>query len=182
MKLVKSRTPMPKSDGILNIGLNSKNVDVNAKLLNNALSTSFKLLVKVWGYHWNMVGPSFHTNHLFFNDLYDELIKDVDDIAERIRSLSKRTLCSLAEMQQSNRIVEQSSSDSIPSIMEMMQIICNDYEQSIQELRDICSTLDKQKPTDDGNLNYLQDLIMRREKSQWFLRSFLQTQTENETV
>lgn len=73
-----------------NIGLNEGMVRASKTVLNNLLSDHFVLLAKTWNYHWNVKGVSFHSYHVFMEDLYNGLIEDIDAIAERIRSLDER--------------------------------------------------------------------------------------------
>lgn len=72
-----------------NIGLNEGQVKASKTVLNNLLSDHFVLLAKTWNYHWNVKGVSFHSYHVFMEDLYNGLIEDIDSIAERIRSLDE---------------------------------------------------------------------------------------------
>ena len=91
-----------------NIGLNEGMVRASKTVLNNLLSDHFVLLAKTWNYHWNVKGVSFHSYHVFMEDLYNGLIEDIDAIAERIRSLDERPIGSLAGYLEHNRIKEQS--------------------------------------------------------------------------
>ena len=89
-----------------NIGLNEGMVRASKTVLNNLLSDHFVLLAKTWNYHWNVKGVSFHSYHVFMEDLYNGLIEDIDAIAERIRSLDERPIGSLAGYLEHNRIKE----------------------------------------------------------------------------
>ena len=55
--------------------------------LSNVLADTFTLYLKTHNFHWNVVGPMFHTLHLMFEDQYNELWLAGDAIAERIRAL-----------------------------------------------------------------------------------------------
>ena len=79
-------------------------VRASKTVLNNLLSDHFVLLAKTWNYHWNVKGVSFHSYHVFMEDLYNGLIEDIDAIAERIRSLDERPIGSLAGYLEHNRI------------------------------------------------------------------------------
>ena len=56
-----------------NIGLNEGMVRASKTVLNNLLSDHFVLLAKTWNYHWNVKGVSFHSYHVFMEDLYNGL-------------------------------------------------------------------------------------------------------------
>jgi len=132
------------------------------------LGTSYALLLKIWTAHWNMKGESFHSDHLWFNDLYEEMIDVVDSIAERVRAMEGLTLLSLAEMQEHSLVQPWSTIVSIP---ELKEGLLRDYETFIKQIRDSIATLNPMQPQDDGDLNFLQDLCMKLEKDSWMLRA-----------
>src|ERR1043166_3402761 len=55
--------------------------------LSKVLADSFTLYLKTHNFHWNVVGPMFHTLHPMFEEQYNELWLAGDAIAERIRAL-----------------------------------------------------------------------------------------------
>src|SRR4029078_4179106 len=55
--------------------------------LSNVLADTFTLYLKTHNFHWNVVGPLFHTLHLMFEEHYNEPWLASDAIAERIRAL-----------------------------------------------------------------------------------------------
>ena len=140
------------------------------ELMNSILGTTSVLLFKVWGFHWNMVGDSFHPTHKWFQKLYESLSEDVDSTAERVRAMNGKALGSLSEMIE-HSIINETIPGELPSIPEMINILLLDYETSIRQMRNACSILAAIQPQDDGDLNYLQDMIMRREKDTWMLRA-----------
>ena len=52
-----------------NIGLEPKAVKASKTVLNNLLADHFVLLAKTWNYHWNVKGVSFHSYHIFMEEL-----------------------------------------------------------------------------------------------------------------
>ncbi len=58
-----------------------------AEALSKVLADAFTLYLKTHNFHWNVVGPMFHTLHLMFEEQYNELWLAGDAIAERIRAL-----------------------------------------------------------------------------------------------
>jgi len=58
-----------------------------AEALSRVLANSFTLYLKTHNFHWNVIGPMFHTLHLMFEEQYNELWLAGDAIAERIRAL-----------------------------------------------------------------------------------------------
>jgi len=163
---------VPKSSA-LRTGLNIGDTKAIADLLNLILSNDMVLLMKVWGFHWNMVGPDFLPVHTFFNDLYESLVDDIDATGERIRAIGQRANGSLVAMLKSAIVKEDDNSNPMTNTRDILFEISGDYDNSVKQMRDILSKLSKFTPIDEGNLNYVQDLLMRREKYAWFLRSHL---------
>src|SRR5215831_94438 len=69
------------------IGIKPEHLTEVAHTLANILADEFLLYTKTLNAHWNVEGPDFHNQHLFFEKQYNELFEIVDQIAERIRSL-----------------------------------------------------------------------------------------------
>ena len=79
-----------------NIGLNEGMVRASKTVLNNLLSDHFVLLAKTWNYHWNVKGVSFHSYHVFMEDLYNGLIEDIDAViwsTTALKNIVNRNLC-----------------------------------------------------------------------------------------
>jgi starvation-inducible DNA-binding protein len=68
-----------------------------AESLSQILVDTFTLYLKTHNFHWNVVGPMFHTLHLMFEEQYNELWLAGDTIAERIRALGCIVPCSYRE-------------------------------------------------------------------------------------
>src|SRR5688572_1555784 len=58
-----------------------------AQALSRLQADTFTLYLKTHNFHWNVVGPMFHTLHLIFEGQYNELWLATDVIAQRIRAL-----------------------------------------------------------------------------------------------
>ncbi|MDE5610784.1 MAG: DNA starvation/stationary phase protection protein [Odoribacter sp.] len=157
-----------------NIGLNAGQVKSSKTVLNNLLSDHFILLTKTWNYHWNVKGVSFHSYHVFMEDLYNGLIEDIDTIAERIRSLDERPVGSLAGYLEHNRIKEHCESEPMPEAKQMLAILSEDTDTLIRELRKDIEQLDEEKTADAGTMNFLEDMIEKKEKTAWMIRAYLE--------
>ncbi|MCX9458770.1 DNA starvation/stationary phase protection protein, partial [Vibrio cholerae] len=44
------------------------------------------------GYHWNITGPQFFQLHVKFEEMYNDLLLKVDEIAERILTVEAQPL------------------------------------------------------------------------------------------
>ena len=55
------------------------------------LADSVVLMIKTQSYHWNVVGPLFHSIHQMTEEQYRDLFEAIDEIAERVRALGAAT-------------------------------------------------------------------------------------------
>jgi starvation-inducible DNA-binding protein len=51
---------------------------------------TYALYLKTQSYHWNVVGPHFHSYHLLFEEQYKEMASAIDVLAERVRALGAK--------------------------------------------------------------------------------------------
>lgn len=158
----------------VNIGLEEKMIKASHSVLTNLLADHFVLLTKTWNYHWNVKGMSFHSYHTFMEQLYRGLIEDIDEIAERIRALDERPIGSLQGMLSHNRIKEHCDSEPLPEAKKMLAILSADNDTLIREIRKDIETLDGEKSEDAGTLNFLEDMLEKKEKTAWMIRAYLE--------
>src|SRR5678816_102454 len=85
--------------------------------LSNVLADTFTLYLKTHNFHWNVVGPMFHTLHLMFEEQYNELWLASDAIAERIRALGSIAPGSYREFSKLSYLQE---TEVVPSAKEMI--------------------------------------------------------------
>lgn len=69
------------------IGLDKKKSDKLAANLNILLANYSIFYQNVRGYHWNIQGEKFFELHVKFEELYNDLVLKIDEIAERILTL-----------------------------------------------------------------------------------------------
>ena len=75
---------MAKSNGI---GLDSRDAKKLAEKLNELLANYSIFYQNTRGYHWNIKGEKFFELHLKFEELYNDLLIKIDEVAERILTL-----------------------------------------------------------------------------------------------
>ena len=157
-----------------NIGLDDKMIKVSHRVLNNLMADSFVLLIKTWNFHWNVKGESFKSYHVFMEELYNELIVDIDDIAERIRALDERPVGSMHGYLEHNRLKEYPDSEALPEAKKMLAILSADNDTLIREIRSDLKTLEEDGSNDAGTINFLEDMIEKKEKTAWMIRSYME--------
>lgn len=137
--------------------------------LNRLLSNHFILFLKIWNFHWNVVGSTFMPTHKFLNELYDKFFVDIDDIAERIRAINGRPIGTLKGYLENTELQEYSDEETTPDEQGVLQVVLEDYEFIIREIRNFLDT----EGIDNGTINMLEDMIMVKEKDAWLIRSHL---------
>ena len=135
------------------------------------LSTAYAFSIKAQGYHWNVIGPHFSQVHDFLGNIYEEVWKSCDDIAERIRTMDTYAVGCMYSMQQLNNL------NGVPDILEYSdiigimedlnsdnQIVLGCYANALHYARELDET---------GITNFLEDRMEVHEKHGWMLRSYI---------
>lgn len=151
-----------------------KNVDQNkssvSNLLKEILADQFLLYTKSRNYHWNVVGANFYGLHKAFEDIYEGLAEDIDNIAERIRALGSNAPGTLKEFQKLSSIKE--TENNYPSSTEMVKEIINDLEYISSKLNSSAKKIQDEN-SDEVTAGMLYSLLEKYDKTLWMLKSTL---------
>lgn len=156
----------------VDIGIEEQNREGVITILSSLLSDEYVLYTKTRNYHWNVVGSDFSEYHKFFEEQYDELSKEIDDVAERIRSIGGKTIATLDEFKQNTRLKEEPGQ--YPSANQMVKNLLHDHESIIKTLRMDLVRCDESFH-DVGTNDFLTGLMEKHEKMAWMLRSLSST-------
>lgn len=139
-----------------------------AEALSRVLADTFTLYLKTHNFHWNVIGPMFHTLHLMFEEQYNELWLAGDAIAERIRALGCIAPGSYREFSKLTYLQE---AETVLSAKEMIAELLRDHETCARTARWALSVARTavDAPTED----LLTQRVMAHEKAAWMLRSML---------
>lgn len=152
-----------------NIGLESKEVQTSVQHLERFLSSQNILNLKIRNFHWNVTGPHFSDYHKFFEEMYDSSAELIDDIAERIRMLGKKSPATMDFFLKNSFLQEQPNYDL--QAEKMVAELLTDTEKTISEMRkaieEIGETMDK------GTEDFLIATMQDHEKNAWMLRSMI---------
>jgi starvation-inducible DNA-binding protein len=151
------------------IGIKDQDSKVVAGVLTKLLADENVLYTKARNAHWNVEGPDFHAQHLFFESLYSELAEIIDEVAERVRSIGHYAVGSMKEFLELTQLTETKykKNDSQGFISELL----NDYESLIISLREDIKTAEESN--DAGTEDFLVGLLEKHEKTAWMLRAHL---------
>lgn len=152
----------------VNIGISDDARREVAGGLSRVLADTYTLYLKTHNYHWNVVGPMFHSLHAMFEVQYNELALAVDEIAERIRALGELAPATYREFAQ---LASVSEDEDRPDASEMIRRLVAAHEVTARTLRQVLPV------TEAAGDQVSTDLCVRRldvhEKTAWMLRSLL---------
>lgn len=152
-----------------NIGIKEKDTAAVAEILNKLLADHNVLYTKARNAHWNVVGPDFHAQHLFFETIYDALAETIDEIAERVRAIGHYAVGSLKEFLDLTQLSEEKPAKN--DSQSYIKALLNDFESIIISIRE---DLDKVEKTGDaGTEDFLVGIMEAHEKTAWMLRAHL---------
>ena len=138
------------------------------KQLNELVATWSVLYTKLHNYHWYVSGPSFFTLHTKFEELYNEITLNLDEIAERILSKGGKPVATLKEHLELSHVSEATGNESAE---EMVQITIDDFKTVMDALKEAMETAAEEG--DDRTEDLLNENYQSLEKHAWMLSAFL---------
>ena len=150
------------------IGLKQADLKSINSGLAQAVAETFTLYAKTQGYHWNVVGPTFHSLHEMFEEQYLELREAADTLAERMRALGALAPGSFTEFQQLATIKDH---EPAADADEMVRTLTADHETISRNLRHLVEVCDD--AGDPATADLVTSRLAAHEKHAWMLRSTL---------
>lgn len=163
--------PAMVSNGTPDLGISAANVQGVLAMLNRLLADEHVLYMRLRNYHWNLVGMSFGPLHELFQQQYETLATEIDDIAERIRMIGGIAPGTLTEMLKLATLSERPGD--LPDDRTMVAHLVADHEAIIRHLRQDLRAADEQYD-DMGTSDFLTGLMERHEKQAWLLRAHIE--------
>ena len=150
------------------IGIDKEKAGLLAKELNILLADYQLFYQNLRGLHWNIQGREFFELHLKFEELYDDAVIKVDEIAERILTLEAEPLHTFSDYLQISEIKEEKG---ISNGLEGIKIIVSNFSTLILKEREILKIAGEAE--DEGTVSLISDYISQTEKTLWMLNSYL---------
>ncbi|MFJ8237129.1 Dps family protein [Ureibacillus sp. NPDC094379] len=136
--------------------------------LNDLVATWSVLYTKLHNYHWYVTGPSFFTLHSKFEELYNEVTLNLDEVAERILSKGGKPVATLKEHLELSLVQEANGNE---TTNEMVQTIITDFTTIMKALKEAMNQAGEEG--DDRTEDMLNATFQSLEKHSWMLNAFL---------
>jgi starvation-inducible DNA-binding protein len=150
------------------IGLDSDKAKHLAEKLNELLANYSIFYQNTRGYHWNIKGEKFFELHLKFEELYNDLLLKIDEIAERILTLGHTPKHNYADYRKTSKIQESVFvSDGIKAVEDILA----SFKTIIILQRELLTSASD--ANDEGTNALMSDYIRLQEKSVWMYSSFM---------
>ncbi|ASB51032.1 Dps family protein [Alkalitalea saponilacus] len=150
------------------LGLKANEAAQLGEKLNELLANYQMFYQNLRGFHWNIKGEKFFELHAKFEELYDDAVMKVDEIAERILTLGVTPYHTFTDYLKVSSIKEAKNlSDGVATTEATLENLST----LIKLERDILPLA--QEAGDEGTLTLLTDYITQQEKVVWMLASSL---------
>ena len=150
------------------IGLAQEATSLLANKLNVLLANYQIFYINSRGFHWNITGDKFFELHAKFEELYNDSLLKIDEIAERVLTLGHTPLHTFEDyLSQATIKVAKNVSDGndcITSILEGYQVLLP-IERELLVLSD--------ESDDEGTNALMSDYIREQEKLVWMYSAYL---------
>lgn len=157
------------TDANLNqICLETKDTTQVIAALNKLLSTYHIFYLNTRGYHWNVRGEHFFSLHVKFEELYTQLQLQIDEIAERILTLSGTPLHAYSDFTQHAQLAEDKN---VSDGVQCVKGVVSGLQTVITEQRKIVELAEQHE--DQGTADLMAEYVQQQEKLIWMYNAFL---------
>jgi len=150
------------------IGLDQEKSKTLANQLNSLLANYSIFYQNTRGYQWNIKGEKFFEMHLKFEELYNDLLLKIDEVAERILTLGHPPEHNYSAYARTSQIKESEKvsdgQEAVAHILEAFKIIITAQREILELAADA---------NDEGTNALMSDYIRFQEKQVWMYSSFL---------
>lgn len=150
------------------LGLETKDTKIVVQKLNELLANYQVFYMNVRGFHWNITGQKFFELHAKFEELYNDLLVKIDEIAERILTLGYTPLHTYSDYLASTTVKE---AKDVSDGMQASRHILDSLRTLVVMQREISETAGDND--DEGTNDLLSAYIREQEKTIWMYSAFL---------
>jgi len=151
-----------------NIGLDPEKSKELAKNLNDLLANYQLFYMNVRGFHWNIKGEKFFELHVKFEELYNDLVLKIDELAERIVTLGHTPLHAFEDYLSISQVRPEKN---ISAGNDAMRSIVKSFQTVILKQRALLTM--SADANDEGTNAMLSDYVREQDTLVWMYTSFL---------
>ena len=152
------------------IGIEKTKARKLAEQLNILLANYSIFYQNTRSYHWNIKGEKFFELHLKFEELYNDLIIKIDEIAERILTLGGIPTHTFEDYLKDTAIKSAKNvTEAIPSV----ELVLDSFEKILIKQRELLSL--SADADDEGTNALMSDYIREQEKLVWMYSAYIQS-------
>lgn len=150
------------------IGLDTAKSKELADGLNDLLANYQVFYMNTRGFHWNIKGEKFFELHVKFEELYNDLVLKIDEVAERVLTLGFTPLhafddyLALSKVKPAKNV--SNGKEAVSDLVDSFQIVL-EKQRVLLEL--------SAEMNDEGTNALMSDYIREQEKLVWMYSSFL---------
>ncbi len=136
--------------------------------LQRQVANAFLLYANYKHYHWQTYGPLFRDVHLLFDEMASDVLKTLDELAERIRMIGQDPVYLPRDLERHAGVKPGSGTRSLRAMVEEAQA---NLLGVIKDMRAAAREADNQD--DPGTVDLFSKTVQIHEKHEWFLREIL---------
>lgn len=152
----------------IKLGWTTAETEKITRALNALLANYVIHYQKLRNYHWNVKGSDFFDLHEEFESQYNQALKNIDDIAERIRIFGETPISVLKDYLEISEIKE--TGTNLSSEL-MVRELLSDYRILLQYLFNCVQVASTE--SDSGTEEMVKVFISQLEKHHWMMSAFL---------
>ena len=150
------------------IGLDNNKAKLLAEKLNELLANYSVFYQNTRGSHWNVKGEKFFELHLKFEELYNDLLFQIDEVAERILTLGYSPNHNFSDYARVSKIPESKKvTDGVESVVNILE----SFKTIIPLQRELLSQ--SAETGDEGTYALKTDYISAKQRLVWIYSAFL---------
>ncbi len=150
------------------IGIETHQADQLVEKLNDLLANYMVFYQNTRGLHWNIKGNKFFELHLKFEELYNNLLLKVDEVAERVLTLGGVPVHTFDDYTRASSIMALKNvsqpAEAVKSLLDAFQILILKQ----RELLDLAA-----EANDEGTNALMSDYIREQEKMVWMYSAYI---------
>ena len=145
--------------------LDAEKIEAVAAGMNAFVSDLIALWLKTKNYHWHMSGRHFRDYHLLLDEQAQEIIGTVDDAAERVRKLGRKTVTSINMVHRLQRVEDNDEAQVAPKDM-LLDLMEENRQLAAHMLatHEVCA-----EAQDVATASMLEEWIDQAQRRTWFL-------------